>query len=177
MIRDNRSMTGSLLIKPERIERKVLRLRGQNVMLDEDLARLYGVSVKALNQAVKRNRERFPADFMFRLTAKEARSLRSQIVTSKPRRGGRTYAPYAFTELGVAMLSSVLRSALAIRINIQIMRAFVTLRRVLESRSDLTDRLEQLEEKYDRTFAIVFGEIRKLMIPTRSTLGRIGFRV
>lgn len=170
-------MTGSLLTKPERIERKVLRLRGHNVMLDEDLARLYGVSVKALNQAVKRNRERFPADFMFRLTAKEARSLRSQIVTSKPQRGGRTYAPYAFTELGGAMLSSVLRSALAIRINIQIMRAFVTLRRVLESRSDLTDRLEQLEEKYDRTFAIVFGEIRKLMIPTRSTLGRIGFRV
>ena len=91
-------------------------------MLDEDLARLYGVSVKALNQAVKRNRERFPADFMFRLTAQEVRSLRSQIVTSNAKRGGRTYAPYAFTELGVAMLTSVLRSALAIRTNIQIMR-------------------------------------------------------
>ncbi len=146
-------------------------------MLDEDLARLYGVSVKALNQAVKRNRERFPADFMFRLTAQDIRSLRSHIVTSKARRGGRTYAPYAFTELGVAMLSSVLRSTLAIRTNIQIMRAFVTLRRVLESRSDLTDRLDQLEEKSDRKFAVVFGEIRKLMIPSRSTRERIGFRV
>ena len=144
-------------------------------MLDEDLATLYGVDVKALNQAVKRNRDRFPADFMFRLTAQETRILRSQIVTARPRHGGRRNAPHAFTELGVAMLSSVLRSELAIRVNIQIMRAFVTLRRVLESRGDLADKLEALEDKYDRKFAVVFDEIRKLMTAPRPTRGRIGF--
>ena len=171
-------MTGTTLVKRERIERRLLRIRGQSVMLDEDLARLYGVSVKALNQAVKRNRERFPGDFMFRLTGQEVRSLRSQIVTSKPGRGGRTHAPYAFTELGVAMLSSVLRSELAIRVNIQIMRAFVTLRRVLESHGDLADKLDDLERKYDRTFAAVFNEIRKLMPPVPApSPTRIGFRV
>src|ERR1700733_473397 len=108
-------MSGALTVTRERIERRVLRLRGHNVILDEDLATLYGVSVKALNQAVKRNRERFPGDFMFRLTAPETKSLRSQIVTSKIGRGGRRTTPYAFTEQGVAMLSSVLRSSLAIR--------------------------------------------------------------
>ena len=176
-IRDNRSMAATYLIKTERIERKVLRLRGQNVMLDEDLATLYGVDVKALNQAVKRNRDRFPSDFMFRLTAQETRSLRSQVVTSKVGRGGRRNAPYAFTELGVAMLSSVLRSALALRVNIQIMRAFVTLRRVLDSRGDLANKLDELEEKYDRKFAVVFEAIRKLMTPPGPRQSRIGFRV
>ena len=170
-------MARTFLIKTERIERRVLRLRGQNVMLDEDLATLYGVDVKALNQAVKRNRDRFPSDFMFRLTAQETKSLRSQIVTSNVGRGGRRNAPYAFTELGVAMLSSVLRSALAIRVNIQIMRAFVTLRRVLESRGGLANRLDELEEKYDEQFAVVFQAIRKLMTPPKSTRSRIGFRV
>ncbi len=169
-------MSRSLLVKRERIERRVLRLRGQNVMLDEDLAGLYGVNVKALNQAVKRNRERFPADFMFRLTAREARSLRSQIVTSNIGRGGRRTAPYAFTELGVAMLSSVLRSALAIAVNIQIMRAFVVLRRVLESQGDLADRIDALQVKYDQKFAVVFEAIRQLMVPSRSTRRRIGFK-
>src|SRR5471032_1814770 len=106
-------MSRNGLVKRERIERRVLRLRGHNVMLDEDLATLYRVDVKALNQAVKRNRDRFPSDFMFRLTSQEAKSLRSQIVTSRGGRGGRRNAPYAFTEPGVAMLSSVLRSALA----------------------------------------------------------------
>ena len=176
VIRDNRSMAGAFLIKSERIERKVLRLRGQNVMLDGDLAILYGVSVKALNQAVKRNRDRFPSDFMFRLTAKETTSLRSQLVTSKIRRGGRRNAPYAFTEQGVAMLSSVLRSALAIRVNIRIMRAFITLRRVLESQGDLANKLDELEDKYDQQFAVVFDAIRKLMTPPRSARPRIGFR-
>ena len=170
-------MGGTFLIKTERIERRVFRLRGQNVMLDEDLATLYRVDVKALNQAVKRNRDRFPSDFMFRLTAQETKSLRSQIVTSNVGRGGRRNAPYAFTELGVAMLSSVLRSALAIRVNIQIMRAFVTLRRVLESRGGLANRLDELEEKYDEQFAVVFQAIRKLMTPPKSTRSRIGFRV
>ena len=170
-------MAGALLVKRERIERKVLRLRGQNVMLDADLAPLYGVSVAALNQAVKRNRERFPADFMFRLAAQEVKSLRSQIVISKAGRGGRRYAPYAFTEQGVAMLSSVLRSPLAIRVNIDIMRAFVALRRVLESHRDLAEKLDELEMKYDEQFAVVFQSIRRLMTPTRSSRPRIGFRV
>jgi hypothetical protein len=164
------------LVKSEQIERKVLRLRGHNVMLDTDLAALYGVSVKALNQAVKRNRERFPTDFMFRLTAAETRALRSQIVTAKHGRGGRRTAPYAFTELGVAMLSSVLNSALAIRTNIQIMRAFVVLRRVLESHGTLADKIDDLQKKYDRKFAAVFEAIRTLMNPAAVTKGRIGFR-
>ena len=145
-------------------------------MLDEDLATLYGVDVKALNQGVKRNRDRFPSDFMFRLTARETTCLRSQSVTANVRRGGRRNAPYAFTEQGVAMLSSVLRSSLAIRVNIQIMRAFVTLRHVLESRGDLANRLDELEEKCDHKFAVVFEAIRKLMTPPRSTRTRIGFR-
>ena len=169
-------MAGTFLIRRDRIERQVLRLRGHNVMLDDDLATLYGVSVKALNQAVKRNRERFPGDFMFRLTAAETKSLRSQIVTAKIGRGGRRNTPYAFTEQGVAMLSSVLRSALAIRINIEIMRAFVTIRHILESRRDLAERLDELEEKYDAKFAVVFQEIRKLMTPPTSAHRRIGFR-
>jgi hypothetical protein len=135
------------------------------------------VSVKTLNPAVKRNRDRFPSDFMFRLTAQETRSLRSQIVTSKIGRGGRRYAPYAFTEQGVAMLSSVLRSALAIRVNIEIMRAFVALRHVLESHRDLADRLDDLQEHYDEQFAAVFQAIRRLMTPPRPTRARIGFRV
>ena len=174
-IRDNGVMAGALLVKRERIERKVLRLRGLNVMLDTDLAALYGVSVAALNQAVKRNRERFPADFMFRLTAQEVKSLRSQIVISKAGRGGRRYVPYAFTEQGVAMLSSVLRSPLAIRVNIDIMRAFVALRRVLESQRDLAEKLDELEMKYDEQFAVVFQSIRRLMTP-RASRTRIGFR-
>jgi hypothetical protein len=170
-------MARALSIRSERIERRVLRLRGQNVMLDENLASLYGVSVKALNQAVKRNRDRFPSDFMFRLTPQETRSLRSQIVTSKIARGGRRYTPYAFTEQGVAMLSSVLHSPLAIRVNIEIMRAFVALRRVLESHRDFTDKLDELQEKYDEQFTVVFQAIRKLMTPPRSNRPRIGFRV
>ena len=146
-------------------------------MLDADLAALYQVDIKSLNQAVKRNRERFPSDFMFRLTVQETRALRSQIVTAKNGRGGRRNAPYAFTELGVAMLSSVLQSDLAIRMNIQIMRTFVVLRRVLESHGTLADKIDELQEKYDRKFAVVFDAIRKLMAPSRTRAGRIGFRV
>jgi hypothetical protein len=176
-IRDNRSMSRNVLVKRERIERRVLRLRGHNVMLDEDLAALYQVDVKALNQAVKRNRDRFPSDFMFRLTRQETRSLRSKIVTSKAGRGGRRTAPYAFTEQGVAMLSSVVRSPLAIRVNIEIMRAFVKLRRALESQGDLANRLDGLEEKYDEQFTVVFAAIRTLMTPPKAIRKRIGFRV
>src|SRR4026207_1199699 len=121
------------LLPVTNIERVVVRFRGHNVMLDSDLATLYEVDVKVLNQSVRRNSGRFPADFMFRLTDREAESLRSQIVTSKIGRGGRRTLPYAFTEQGVAMLSGVLRSPRAIRVNIQIMRAFVRLRLMLES--------------------------------------------
>jgi len=170
-------MASNVLTKREKIERRVLRLRGHNVMLDEDLATLYRVHVKALNQAVKRNRDRFPLDFMFRLTAQEARSLKSQIVTSKVGRGGRRTAPYAFTEQGVAMLSSVLRSTLAIRMNIEIMRAFVKVRRELEWRGDLANRIDELEEKYDEQFAVVFSAIRRLMSPPKVIRKRIGFSV
>ena len=160
----------------ERIERTILRVRGHNVMLDADLAALYQVDVKALNQAVKRNRERFPSDFMFRLTGEEAESLRSQFVTSKPGRGGRRTAPYAFTEQGVAMLSSVLRSPRAVRVNIEIMRAFVRLRRMLESHADLAKKLDELEKKYDEQFKVVFQAIRELMAPPPPSRKRIGFR-
>jgi hypothetical protein len=135
-------------------------------MLDADLAVLYGVEVKVLNQAVKRNIERFPEDFMFQLTAEEAATLRSQTVTLKPGRGRhRKYLPYAFTEQGVAMLSSVLRSRRAVLVNIEIMRAFVRLRQMLASHADLARKLEALEKKYDAQFKVVFDAIRELMAP------------
>ena len=159
----------------ERIARAIHRLRGHNVMLDSDLADLYNVQVKVLNQAVKRNRTRFPPDFMFRLTVHEAESLRSQIVTSKPRRGGRRTAPYAFTEQGVAMLSSVLRGSRAVRVNIAIMRAFIRLRVMLASNADLARKLDALEAKYDARFESVFQAIRDLMTPVPGPRKRIGF--
>lgn len=157
------------------IQRAVLRLRDQNVMLDADLASLYQVDVKVLNQAVKRNRQRFPPDFMFQLTFKEATSLRSQFVTAKTGRGGRRTLPYAFTEQGVAMLSSVLRSERAVRVNIAIMRAFVGLRRMLGANEELARKLVALERKYDGQFLAVFEAIRELMAPSRRARRAIGF--
>lgn len=133
-------------------------------MLDSDLAELYGVETKALNRAVTRNIERFPKDFMFRLTPAEAETLRYQFGTSK-RRGGRRYLPYVFTEQGVAMLSSVLHSDLAIMVNIQIVRTFIRLRRILSSHADLARKLQELETKYDAQFKAVFEAIRALMEP------------
>jgi hypothetical protein len=154
----------------------IVRIRGYNVMIDSDLASLYRVQVKVLNQAVSRNRARFPPDFMFRLTDKEAGSLRSQIVTAKPARGGRRTAPYAFTEQGVAMLSTVLRSARAVRVNIAIMRVFVQLRRMVLSNAELNRRLDALERRYDGQFQAVFGAIRELMKPPSEPPQRkIGF--
>lgn len=146
-------------------------------MLDADLAALYEVDVKVLNQAVKRNIERFPENFMFRLTAEEAARLRSQPVTLKPGRGRyRKYLPYTFTEQGVAMLSSVLRSRRAVRVNIEIMRAFVRLRQMLASHTELARKLAELEEKYDAQFKVVFDAIRELMTPPDSRQKRpIGF--
>ena len=161
----------------ERIANAILTLRGQKVMLDASLATLYGVTTKALNQAVRRNRARFPADFMFRLTAAEDSNLRSQSVTSSSRRhGGRRNRPYAFTEQGVAMLSSVLKSPRAIAVNIEIMRAFVHLRATLASHAELSRRLDGLEQKYDGQFRSVFQAIRLILEPPSQPQRRIGFR-
>jgi len=143
-------------------------------MLSPDLAQLYDVEARALVQAVKRNLDRFPADFMFQLNDQEFRSLKSQIVTSSW--GGlRRAAPYAFTEQGVAMLSSVLRSKRAIRVNVEIMRAFVRLRQMLASHADLARKLDTLERKYDTQFKVVFDAIRELMKPPEPRQRRIGF--
>lgn len=159
----------------EHVERNILLIRGHRVMLDTDLAKLYGVPTKVLNQAVKRNATRFPADFMFQLTSEETTALRSQIVTSKSR-GGRQYRPYAFTEQGVAMLSSVLHSERAIQVNIAIMRAFVQLREMIGSNKGLARRLNELEKKYDSQFRVVFEAIRELMAEPEPKVKRIGFK-
>jgi hypothetical protein len=150
-------------------------------MLSGDLAELYGVTAGALIQAVKRNLDRFPSDFIFQLTEQEVRSLRSQSVildaaAEQPARGRHTkYAPYAFTEQGVAMLSSVLRSKRAIRVNVEIMRAFVRLRDLIGHNRELAQRLDVLESKYDRQFKVVFDAIRELMTPPDAPRRRIGF--
>ena len=164
-----------LMIPVERIEQSILLIRGQKVMLDRDLAELYGVETRSLIQAVKRNVERFPIDFMFQLTHGEFDSLRSQIVISKGK-GGRRYPPYAFTEQGVAMLSSVLRSKRAVQVNVEIMRAFVRLRQMLASHTELARKLAALESKYDDQFAVVFEAIRQLMAPPARPRRRIGFK-
>jgi phage regulator Rha-like protein len=153
------------LIPTERIERTILLIRSHKVILDVDLAELYGVQTKALNRAVKRNLERFPKDFMFQLTYQEVRTLRCQIGTSNIGRGGRRYYPYAFTEHGILMLSSVLQSQRAIQVNIEIMRAFVRLRELIASNKNLAKRLDALEKKYDSQFKVVFDAIRELMTP------------
>lgn len=166
----------TLLIPAERIERSILLLRGQKVMLDADLAELYRVTTGNLNKAVSRNLERFPEDFMFQLTKEEAASLRFQIGISKiTGRGGRRYLPYAFTEQGVAMLSSVLNSEKGIEVNILIMRAFVKLREMIASNKDLAKKLEELEKKYDSQFKIVFDAIRQLMTSPEPKKKKIGF--
>ena len=175
---DNMSKDRSL-IPIERIERLILLIRGHKVMLDSDLAELYGVTTKRLNEQVRRNLSRFPEDFMFKLTESEAHPLRSQFATSKGGRGGRRYLPYAFTEQGVAMLSSVLNSGRAIKVNIEIMRAFVRLRQIVASNKELAKRLDDLEKKYDHQFKIVFDAIRQLMAPPEPAppKKRIGFLV
>ncbi len=163
------------LIPVETIEKAIYLIRGEKVMLDRDLAVLYGVSTKALNQAVKRHTKRFPADFMFQLSADETSRLRYQIGTSNTGRGGRRYLPYVFTEQGVAMLSSVLNSERAVLVNVEIMRAFVRMRQMLASNADLSRRLDDLESKYDRQFKVVFDAIRQLMSPPLPGRKQIGF--
>lgn len=165
------------VVAVERIENAILASRGHRVLLDSELASLYGVDVKVLNQAVKRNIERFPADFMFQLSAGESAPLRSQIVTLKVGRGlHRKYLPFVFTEQGVAMLSSVLRSPRAVQVNIEIMRAFVRLRQMLQQNTDLARKLAMMEKKYDAQFKVVFDAIRGLMAPPEPGRKRIGFR-
>ena len=163
------------VIPDERIERAILLIRDHKVMLDADLATLYGVETKRLVEAVKRNIERFPDDFMFQLTKDEFAILRSQFATSSEW-GGRRYPPYAFTEHGILMLSSVLRSRRAVDVNIEIMRTFVRLREMLSSHKDLARRLDNLEKKYDDQFRVVFDAVRQLMAPpTRKPRRQIGF--
>jgi hypothetical protein len=174
---DDKMSKDRSLIPVERIERSILLIRGHKVMLDSDLAGLYGVTTKRLNEQVRRNFPRFPEDFMFQLTELETQLLRSQFATSKKGRGGRRYSPYAFTEQGVAMLSSVLNSERAIKVNIEIMRAFVRLRRMLASHADLARKLEALEKKYDAQFRVVFEAIRELMKPPETKRRPIGFLV
>jgi hypothetical protein len=158
-----------------RIESLILLVRDQKVMLDSDLAKLYGVETRVLVQAVKRNIQRFPPDFMFQLTSQEFADLKSQSVISRSW-GGRRTPPHAFTEQGVAMLSSVLNSERAIEVNVIIMRAFVKLRGLLATHADLARKLEALEKKYDAQFRVIFDAIRELMKPPEPVRRQIGFR-
>jgi ORF6N domain len=177
MKRRSTDRTSAYPISTDGIESHILLLRGQRVMLDSSLARLYGVDTKALKQAVRRNRSRFPSDFMFELSWEEVRGLelriavlrslspsRSQSVTLDRGRNMK-YQPYVFTEQGVAMLSGILRSDRAVHVNIEIMRAFVRLRRILASNAELARKLEALEKRYDSQFKVVFDAIRQLMKP------------
>lgn len=165
------------IVPAEKIESRILLIRGHKVMLDSDLAELYGVRTRALTRAVRRNADRFPPDFMFRLNKGEFANLRSQFGTSS-QWGGRRYAPYAFTEQGVAMLSSVLRSKRAVLVNIQIMRAFVKLREMLATHRKLARKLAQLEKRiegHDEEITAIFEAIRQLMEPSEKPSKRIGF--
>ena len=168
-------MVSKSLIPVERIQNAILLVRNEKVMLDADLASLYGVETRVLIQAVKRNLDRFPADFMFQLSHEEFSVLRSQFVTSSDW-GGRRYPPYVFTEQGVAMLSSVLRSQRAIQVNIEIMRAFILLRQMLATHSELAKKLDELEKKYDSQFRQVFDVIRQFTAPPEPKKRAIGFR-
>ena len=188
---------------PEQLAPLVIRLRRENVILDSDIAELYGVETKSLNRAVKRNTERFPADFMFQLTEEELENLRYQFGTSSSRsqfvtlkaeddpdfstqnlrsqiatsssHGGRRTLPYAFTEQGVAMLSTVLRSPRAVEVNIAIMRTFVQLRSLMQSNKLLAEKIEKLEEKYDQNFQIVFDAIKQLITADDNPSKELGF--
>lgn len=156
------------------VERTIQQMRGQNVMLDADLAAMYKVETRELVRAVRRNLDRFPADFMFRLNRPEFENLRSQFGTSSSW-GGRRHLPYAFTEQGAAMLSSVLRSSRAVRVNIEIMRVFVKLRHAAQSNAQLAKRIDRLERNYDGQFVVVFQARRELMAPPAVPRRRIGY--
>ena len=166
-------MPSEALLPIERVETLIFFVRGERVILDADIAGLYGVETKALVRAVKRNLDRFTDDFMFQLTAEEVTNLRCQIGTSSW--GGRRYLPYAFTEQGVAMLSGVLKSERATQVNVEIMRAFIRLRRVISQQADLARKLDDLEKRYDKQFSVVFDALRKLMAPPEAEGRPIGF--
>jgi phage regulator Rha-like protein len=166
--------TQNAIVPTALISQKILFVRGTRIMLDADLARLYGVATKNLNKAVKRNASRFPADFMFRLSSKDLQSLRFQTGTSNSSRGGRRYAPYAFTEQGVAMLSSVLRSSRAVQVNVAIMRTFVRLREMLATHEELRRKIDAMEKRYDARFQAVFDTIRQMLetpVPAKKHIG------
>jgi hypothetical protein len=169
-------MSENGVVPVDRIENIILVIRGQKVILARELAELYGVTTGNLNKAVKRNIDRFPNDFMFQLTAEEYKSLRFHFGILEKGRHSK-YLPYAFTEQGVAMLSSVLKSKRAVQVNIEIMRAFVRLRRMLSVHKDLERKLTDLEQKYDEQFKIVFEAIRQLMMPPAKPRKKIGFIV
>ncbi|UCE18797.1 MAG: ORF6N domain-containing protein [Gemmatimonadota bacterium] len=177
----------SVLIPVENVEQVILQIRGQKVILDADLARLYGVETKVLNQAVKRNMDKFPEDFAFRITRQEVTNLKSQNVTSRcdenwspivisSSHGGKRKLPRAFTEHGALMAANVLRSKRAVLMSVYVVRAFVRLRYILTSHADLVQRLNELEKKYDAQFKIVFETIRQLMQPPEPSHRQIGFR-
>ena len=164
------------VIPLERIERSILLVRGHRVMLDFDLANLYGVLTERLNEQVRRNIDRFPGDFVFQLTAKEYMFLIPQIAGSKRGRGGRRKLPFVFTEHGALMVANVLKSQTAVRTSIQVVRTFMRLREMLSSHKDLARKLADMEKKYDKRFLVVFTELRKLMTPPPVQSSRpIGF--
>jgi ORF6N domain len=167
---------GERIVSVQLVSRKIFFLREKYVMLDADLAMLYRVTTSHLNRAVQRNRDRFPEDFMFQLNREEMEALRFQIGISKNEgRGGRRYAPYAFTEQGIAMLSSVLRSERAVQVNIAIMRTFVRLRKMLTSNEELRRKIEELEERYDTQFQVVFTAIKEMLEAPEKPKRTIGF--
>ena len=163
-----------LILKETQLATQIHFIRGEQVMLDFDLAALYGVETKVLKQTVKRNIERFPEDFMFELTIQELTNLRSQIVTSSW--GGIRYQPFAFTEQGVAMLSGILKSERAIEVNIAIMRTFVQLRKLMSSNDELAKKINDMEKKYDEQFHVIFEAIKQLIVEENKPRKAIGFR-
>jgi hypothetical protein len=172
--------TTAQLVRSDEIETLVYVIRGQRVMLDSDLARLYGVTTKRLNEQVVRNRDRFPDDFAYQITQQEVTALRSQIATSKPGRGGQRYLPWVFSEHGVAMLSSVLRSPTAVRVNIEIMRAFVRLRRLMATPGELVEQIARLAETakvHDERINAIAEVLQRLMEPPAEPRRRIGFPI
>ena len=174
-MRHSKKSSTKVLVPQEIIENKILLVRGKKVMLDRDLAGLYRVPTGRLNEQVKRNKERFPEDFMFQLTKEEFENWRSQIAISNSERMGLRRKPYAFTEQGVAMLSSVLNSKVAIQVNIQIMRTFTRLKEIIMTHKDIQRKIETMERKYDQQFKVVFDAIKQLLIPPEKSKGKIGF--
>ena len=167
----------SSIVPIEKIENKIFLLRGKKVMFDRDLAELYGVETRRLNEQVKRNVKRFPSDFMFQLTTEELENWMSQIAISNKEKMGIRKMPYVFTEHGVLMLSSVINSEIAIQVNIQIMRAFTKLREMIATHKDLLKKVEDMEKKYDENFAVVFETLKQLIIQEEQPKKKIGFHI